>query len=301
MSEFGVSLVSILRFIVGHPLSRGRRVRNICRFAAWQIRSRLSSNPMIFEFANCTQMYVGRGMTGATGNLYVGLHEFEDMALLLHFLRPGELFIDVGANVGSYTILAAAAIGANVIAFEPGKEARDWLNRNIELNGVKYRVDVRHEAVGSWSGTTSFTAGLDTVNHLVLNGVVKEGAIETVGIITLDDALHDRSAVMLKVDVEGFETEVLRGASVTLASPALQCVLLELGGMGSKYGYNEDYARTTMKAHGFTSCAYDPFTRRLTVRDTRRNVGNTLFVRDLVYVANRLGTAKTFRVLDKSI
>jgi hypothetical protein len=55
-------------------------------------------------------MWATSGMTGATGNLYVGLHEFEEMAFLLHFLRPGDLFADVGANVGSYTILAAVAV-----------------------------------------------------------------------------------------------------------------------------------------------------------------------------------------------
>ena len=60
---------------------------------------------------------------GATGNLYVGLHEFEEMAFLLHFLRRGDLFADVDANVGSYTILAAVAVGTEAIAFEAGKSA----------------------------------------------------------------------------------------------------------------------------------------------------------------------------------
>jgi hypothetical protein len=47
------------------------------------------------------------GMTGATQNIYVGLQEFVDIMLTLHFLRKGDLFLDMGANVGSYTILAS--------------------------------------------------------------------------------------------------------------------------------------------------------------------------------------------------
>lgn len=46
-------------------------------------------------------------MRGATGNVYVGLHEFESMGFVLHVLRSSSAFIDVGANVGAYTVLAA--------------------------------------------------------------------------------------------------------------------------------------------------------------------------------------------------
>ena len=59
------------------------------------------------------------GMAGATGNIYVGLREFEDMAFLLHLLRPDDLFVDVGANIGSFTVLASGAVGARSLAIEP--------------------------------------------------------------------------------------------------------------------------------------------------------------------------------------
>jgi FkbM family methyltransferase len=90
------------------------------------------------------------------------------MAFVLHFLRPGDLFVDVGANVGFYSILAAAASGANCLAFEPGPDAFDWLCGNIGLNGVSARVEVRREALGRQAGQVAFTVGQDTVNHVVL-------------------------------------------------------------------------------------------------------------------------------------
>jgi hypothetical protein len=91
-------------------------MQNIARFLSWQIGSRLSQTAHVFELANGAKMFARPGMTGATGNLYVGLHEFAEMAFLLHFLRRGELFADVGANVGSYSVVAGAAVGADVIA-----------------------------------------------------------------------------------------------------------------------------------------------------------------------------------------
>jgi hypothetical protein len=54
-----------------------------------------------------------------TGNLYAGLHEFSEMGFLLHLLRQNDLFVDVGANLGSYTVLASAVCQARNIAFEP--------------------------------------------------------------------------------------------------------------------------------------------------------------------------------------
>jgi predicted RNA methylase len=72
-------------------------------------------------------------MTGATQKIYCSLQEFEDMALLLHVLRPGDLFVDVGANVGSYTILAAGVCGANVISIEPVPSTFTHLADNIHL------------------------------------------------------------------------------------------------------------------------------------------------------------------------
>lgn len=303
--SFDMRYFNTVLYIIRHPLSRGRRLRNLLRLLRWQVQSRISSAETTVCFVNGTRMYMRRGMTGATGNHYVGLDEFEDMALLLHFLRPEDLFVDVGANVGSYTVLAAGAVGAKVIAFEPGAAARKWLNRNIVLNDVTARVEVRHEAVGERCGTASFTKDLGTTNHLVLpssQGRTATETTETVSVTTLDQMLDGRVPAMLKADVEGFETQVVRGAETTLENPALQCVLLELGGAGAQYGFDEHELRRRMTQLGFSVCSYDPFERRLTPGDIKTIAGrNTLFVKDIAYVADRLATAKPFRVLDKSI
>jgi hypothetical protein len=131
-----MGILNTLTFLLNHPLSQGRRLTNLRRFVAWQIGARLVPGPVVCDFANGAWLLARSGLTGATGNVYVGLHEFEDMAFVLHFLRAGDLFVDVGANIGSYTILAAMGVGADCIAFEPGVAAFGWLERNVRLNGV---------------------------------------------------------------------------------------------------------------------------------------------------------------------
>lgn len=103
-----------MAFIVRHPLSSKHPLRALIRYADWQMRSRLKGE-IVFEWVAGSRLIVRRGMTGATGNIYCGLHEYRDMAFLLHLLRADDLFVDIGANIGSYTILASAVCGARAI------------------------------------------------------------------------------------------------------------------------------------------------------------------------------------------
>ena len=97
----------LLRYVWNHPLNvRGGRLAAIGRVFRWQLASRLLPGPIALPYVGDTWLFATRGMTGATGNWYCGLHEVAEMAFVLHLLRPDDHFVDVGANVGSYTILA---------------------------------------------------------------------------------------------------------------------------------------------------------------------------------------------------
>jgi FkbM family methyltransferase len=241
-------------------------------------------------------------MAGATGNVYVGLHEFEGMSFVLHFLRPNDLFVDVGANIGSYTILAGAAIRANCISFEPNREAWEWLCKNVNLNHAGSRVDARQEAVGSAAGMLDLTTDEGPTNHIVwADAEVTSSNSRSckVQATTLDRALETRHPMMLKIDVEGFETEVIAGAHRTLHKPDLRCVLMELGGYGKKYGFDENVLRHHMADLGFQPYEYDPFARCLkpdSFNTAKRETENTLFVRDIEFVRQRVESADTFFV-----
>jgi hypothetical protein len=92
-----------LRIILSHPLARRAQAKTLFRIASWQLRSRLQREVIVPWIAD-QKLIAKRGMTGATGNTYVGLHEFTDMMFLLHFLRRGDVFLDIGANVGTITL-----------------------------------------------------------------------------------------------------------------------------------------------------------------------------------------------------
>lgn len=282
------SALRTLRFIARHPLNRNSPLRAIGRFAAWQVAARLQPGASVVPYVGGTRLLVARGMTGATGNVYCGLHEFEDMAFVLHALRPEDLFVDIGANVGSYTVLASGAVGARSISFEPAPRAYRALLDNLRLNDLTARVEARNECLASTPGEAELTADFDTGNHVVA-GPHGAGGTVRVPVTTLDIALARHDPAMLKIDVEGYETEVIAGADRTLRLPSLRAVVMELNGSGARYGFDDRHLHERMLRNDFTPATYDPLNRELRPREWHGPTeGNLLYVRDLQSLRARL-------------
>jgi FkbM family methyltransferase len=275
-----MGLLNTLSFILEHPLNRSDKFGALARYVKWQVGSRILPGHAVVDFVDDMKLVVSPGMSGATGNLYCGLHEYEDMAFALHLLRPGDLFIDVGANVGSYSVLAAAA-GAEVLAFEPGERYVD-LVRNMAINHIP--ADCRRDAVGSAPGILSFTVGLDAVNRAAMEG---ESSVE-VPVVRLDDVVK-RPATLIKVDVEGFEGAVVAGGMKAFG--AATAVIMELNGQTLRYGHDERQIRDLMAGLGYTQTGYDPSTRQLKPAADR---DNSIFVRQ--DFTARLRDARQYRI-----
>lgn len=289
-----VALRHTLRIIWNHPITRGDRTRAVLGFFRWQLGSRLVDGPVVVPLVNDARLVLRRGMHGATGNLYVGLQEFEDMAFVLHALRPDELFVDIGANVGVYTVLAGA-VGARSVAFEPVPDTYRDLLANLAINDLGERAEARNEGLGRAPGTLRFTTGEGPVNHVVGENEASSNTLE-LPVVTLDAALGDRTPTLMKIDVEGFETEVLAGARDTLARPGLQAIVIELNESGARYGYRDDAIHADLLGFGFEPVAYDPFERSLRTLERNARRGNTLYVRGRAEIAERLRDADAFAV-----
>jgi FkbM family methyltransferase len=283
-----MSHLDTIKFIINHPLNRGHKLRSIIRFAKWQIGSRLVPGSIVYDWVNGSKFLVKTGETGLTGNIYTGLHEFPDMAFLLHFLRGEDLFLDVGANIGSYTILACSAIGAKGIAFEPVQSTYNRLIENMRLNHLDGKVKSINKGVGAQQGSIAFTSDSDTTNHALASGEQCANAV-TVEVTSLDAALQSETPALIKIDVEGFETPVLEGAHETLQKQTLHSVIMELNGSGSRYGFDELRILELMANYGFETYSYNPFERTLiSLEGKNLNSGNTLFIRDKSFVGARL-------------
>lgn len=298
--RLGFSVISILHtlsIIFNHPLTRNQKIAAYKRWLRWQIGSRINLGESVVEFAGGTRLLAEPGMAGATGNIYCGLHEPHDMGFVLHFLREGDLFLDVGANIGSYTVLASGALGAKSIAFEPVPSTFQHLMDNIYLNRITDNVTPLNVAVGSEVGELEMMADQDTVNRVVRDEAYTGKKVK-VPVVTLDEILAGRVPKLIKIDVEGFETLVIQGAEHTLRNPKLEAIIMELNGGGEDYGFDEEILHNNMVELGFVKCAYNVITRELRLgSDMTWSTGNNLYVRDLKSAQDILNQAKYYDVI----
>ena len=231
-------------------------------------------------------------MTGATGNIYCGLHEFHEMAFFLQCLRPGDLFLDVGANIGSFSVLAGKETGCDTYSFEPVPSTFVFLQRNMELNGLTGEGHVVVNAgVGESNATLRFSNNQDTTNHVLR--AVEEGGIE-VEVLRLDDVIPNKRTVWMKVDVEGFELGVLRGAAQQLKQ--IKGVVIELNGAGNRYGHSDDEVRQVLLDAGFIQVNYCPISRSLIAGNMPGD--NAIYVQEehIEFVRNRIEEAPQFTI-----
>ena len=143
-----------------------------------------------------------------------------ELLYLEKLLSPGSTFVDVGANMGIYTLVASRLVGeaGHVIAFEPSAQSFSLLRRNIALNGLT-NVIALPEALSNETGRTKLFHGPDPVCNSLGRDLSWDGDAEEVATETLDDVLRRtslRRVNAIKIDVEGAEELVLRGALNTL-------------------------------------------------------------------------------------
>lgn len=178
------------------------------KLAKWRVDTLLSKEPETIAWMNCFQ--------------------------------PSDLFLDVGANVGMYSVYAAAISKTNVFAFEPESQNFSLLNENIFINNLESRVRAYPIAVSNerglgilnlseWGAAGSCHSAADAVSFSgeSFQPKFRQGAIQ----MTLDDlfpSLIQYERVHLKIDVDGIEPKIVEGGVNLLASGLVRSVLIEV-------------------------------------------------------------------------
>ncbi len=169
------------------------------------------------------------------GSYWLGHHEVVVQELLERLCKPGFVFYDIGAHLGFFSFGVANCIGpkGRVFAFEPDTENCVRLKEMVTRNNLQSRVKVVEAAAWSYtsSGGVPFRQGSSKAHGGVLAdgiaAVLADGEMQLVSAISLDDFLRKGNpcADVVKIDVEGGECEVLKGAEelFSRSRPVLLC------------------------------------------------------------------------------
>jgi FkbM family methyltransferase len=181
-----------------------------------EISVRAFRRPVDVAFGRRSTIRIRGDADRAVTVLEAPVPDWPEMQAWRRHLRPGDLFVDVGAHLGMYALWALEH-GAEVIAVEPNPVVAGFLSENLELNG--YTAEVQTCAVGNEIGTMYLSG--PSQDQLAIR---PEPPGRPVEVTTLDVMLRDRGPIAgLKIDIEGAERLALDGASELLESnqPAL--------------------------------------------------------------------------------
>lgn len=207
---------SVLSLVVTDPSNEGQRLQRLLMSVGWQVYKRLTTTPLVLKLDNGLQFIADPRSGNSTGAIYTRIYEAPYVQFARAHVVHGGVFCNVGAHVGLYSLLLAPVF-ARVHCFEPAQDSFGLLVRNVAINNLSH-VEVHQQAVsdshgyatllvdGPFSGTARLSA-----EH---NG---ESRVVTVETTTIDDVLDPlETLTFLKIDTEGHELEVLRGARRTL-------------------------------------------------------------------------------------
>jgi len=212
--------------VADHPANRGHGFRAVVHYLSCEVRARVTGKPVVVKIGDRSTVLAYLHHGGSWRAVIGNPPDAPEMRAWRRILRPGELFVDVGAHVGLYSLWALDA-GASVIAVEPNPDAAGQLRANLARNG--YTAEVIEAAVGATPGRMAM-AGADLLRqHLVLDATpdgTPTGA-GTVEVRVLDDVIGDRPVRGLKIDVEGAERLVLEGSARLLGEGRVDVLQLE--------------------------------------------------------------------------
>jgi FkbM family methyltransferase len=163
-------------------------------------------------------------------HIYLGCEEPSETAAVRRWLRPGMTVVDVGANVGYYTALAASMVGLNgsVLSIEPSPTAYSRLNTMVKQNHLNWVSTIR-VALSDRPGSLTLHLQRES-NHAPTAAPIPGASWMEVPVRTLDDVLREwevQTVDLLKIDAMGHEPQILAGAEKVLSRRGVRAILCE--------------------------------------------------------------------------
>ncbi len=280
-------IIERYRQFVIHPLVKNSLI-GLIKYLYLNSIIRLYPKPIKIKWLNDLRYYITLGDSGIIGNYYFFIDDYEESIFLIHYLTSNDLFVDVGANHGHYTMISSGICKSKSIAIEPVSETFERLKMNIELNKLK-NVKLFNLGISDAKGQLYISNNLGSMNR-VIDDSKKHNNCELIKVTTLDKLLSEEKKInLLKIDVEGFEKQVLLGCKEILKNPFLNVIIIELNNSNKHYNYNENDTIVILEKSGFYPYKYiHPDNKLVLLEKKNFDSYNTIFIRNIDYVKERI-------------
>jgi FkbM family methyltransferase len=241
--------------VLRHPANQSGRARAMVRVLRFQMAARVLQRPLIVPYGGRSRFIANLDDGPSRRAAYFPVPDWAEMNAWQRHLGAGDLFVDVGASVGLYSVIAAE-LGCEVICVEPVARSLKQLEANLALN--EYNAVVLAAALSDVEGN-GVVWGPDASRQHILFGEIPSMEVTQTRLTTLDEVLQGRYAAGVKVDVEGAERRVLLGGIKALSDQRIGLLQVEWNTQ-SVINYNEsrDSVATLLTAVGYELCRPAP-------------------------------------------
>ena len=279
-----------IRQILTAPYTLSQKIKYTGRFIKWQFINKVLKKTYVFSYTTNSKLMLMKGFVALSGNYYFGISDPDVMPFVLHLLQPDDLFVDLGANGGAYTVLASAEKKANTISIEAATDIFKGLLKNIEINNIQSKVEAWNVAASDINGYLPFTTADHATNRILYED---RPDIVQVEAKTLDSILNGRVPILMKMDIEGHEHNALLGADNTLSATGCKALVIEFSNTGEYYGYGNIATHKLLTGYGFKPFKYNYREKQLVSFDPLSTYFefNMIYIKDEDFVKDRLKNA----------
>ncbi len=290
-------MLSSLKMLYSSSYNKQHRFAALKRFVTWKMIRAFKLKTYNHLFWGDRAINVQYNSFHSMWLMYNSWVDWEEFNLIKNYVKAGDVVLDIGANMGYYSLWMSRFTGVNgkVYAFEPDETNYARLENNIDINQLSDYILSEKIAVGAENGVVSFTTGFDGENHIAAN---KEDNTFSVLVIKLDTYLENKAIdhiAYLKIDVEGFELAVLHGCSEMLKKKRIDIIQLEINSTLKNSGATAIEIVDFLKSHSYNLCKYNVEKNCLFPFDYESEEENYFAIADINCVNNKLEGAASKR------
>lgn len=222
-----------------HPYNKSRRLKALAIAIWWKCNQLFFHLPAVVKITDEFSIICYPESSFGSYIVYARWPEYDECRFLATYLEKNDVYVDIGAHIGSELLVAASKITkGRMFGFEPTLTTYGELLQNIQINSLEAKIKLFQQAVSNKSGVARFVLGTNSeMNHLSTSRKSSQG--EKVKVVTLDEfAMKNKikKINVLKVDTEGAELQVFLGAKNLLKEQQVEVILFEVNQNISSFG-----------------------------------------------------------------
>lgn len=277
-------------FLFKAPYNKKHPAFALWRFLIWKSIKLLRLREVKYKFWGNKYLYLNYDSFQSMWLMYNYVVDWEEFNIISRYTKPNDHVADIGANMGFYSIWMSKFVSASgkIHSFEPDENNYSRLKKNIVVNNLQNIILPNNMAVSDLVGKLNFTTGLDGENHIAQQSLQETTQVDSLRLDTYAKQHQISHFTYVKIDVEGFECNVLKGAHQLLTNKQIQVIQLEINKTIKNSGASIDELLELLRKYSYVICKYDVETNSLIPIEYSEGRENYFAVYDLLLANQKL-------------